>query len=97
MSKMSRYRELKLKEKAQTLSLERGISFEDALRIVKNERYLSDQELRKRCKRKSKSKQKRESRILAKERNKSINEFGVKLIPGAPAFQGGAPGSGKKK
>lgn len=94
--KTSRYRDLKLKEMANALSEKQGLSYEEALRIVSEKRAVSDQKIQQLKKGKSKSAQKRKLRLLKAERNKQMKVFGNKLVPGAPALQGGSPGQGKK-
>ena len=93
---MKLYEEIKIKEKARALFKEEGIPFDQAYQIIKKIR--ADAEARaKKVPYKSRSARRAALKRRRIERNKAVNDFGNKLIPGAPPLQGGAPGSGKKK
>lgn len=94
--KLARYRALKLKENAHSLSEEDGISYEKALEIVSKKEKQSEQARKQLTKGKSKSAQKRLARRAKTERDRQLKKFGNKLTAGAPPLQGGSPGLGKK-
>ncbi|WP_415905391.1 hypothetical protein ACMXYW_04640 [Neptuniibacter sp. QD48_55] len=96
MDKMKLYEEMKIKEKARALSKEKGIPFEQAYQIIKKLR--ADIAAKEQKVPRTSSSAKRDSANRRRiERNNAVNDFGNKLISGAPPLQGGAPGSGKKK
>lgn len=92
------YREIIIREKARKLSKEAGITFEEALIVETKKRNESDLILKGIAgKSRSKTALRKERKLESKLREKSVKEFGFKLVPGLPSFQGGAPGGGKKR
>lgn len=94
--KLTRYHELKRKERALALSEQRGITFEDALAVIAGNEKRSAIILKQIKNSKSKSAQRKAARKARAARNRDSRSFGNNLTPGAPPLQGGAPGLGKK-
>lgn len=89
MGKNSAYRESKLRERAQVLADERGISFEDALCAVKERRALTMQVLKRAS---------RGGMVVAKKPTSStpFTRLKEKVHGSNRPLQGGSPGQGKK-
>ena len=89
MGKNSAYRESKLRERAQVLVDEQGISFEDALCAIKERRAVTMQALKR---------ANQGSKVVVKRQTSStpFTRLKEKVNGSSRPVQGGSPGQGKK-